>query len=195
MLSPNKMLSEMSKIVLLEPNEAVLAGRRHWRYTGSARPPFADTPGPGQESVWDFPRPPRLETMDALVEVFLAEDCIASSRRAVRCCETAGAPTWYLPPDDVEGNLLNAAGGQSVCEWKGVAESFAVGTVADAGWRYVQMFEEFSSLYLWCAFYPGKLRCFVDGERVTPQPGGYYGGWVTRNLTGPIKGEPGSSAW
>ncbi len=82
-----------------------------------------------------------------------------------------------------------------MCEWKGVAESLDIAGVADAGWRYVRMFPAFESLYRWIAFYPARLDCFVDDEPVQPQPGGYYGGWVTADLAGPIKGEPGSGDW
>lgn len=182
-------------VVVIAPNEAVLAGRRHWRYTGAERPPFADECAAHEESVWDYPRPPRIEHMNARVEVFAGNDCVARTDRAARVCETAGAPTWYVPPSDVDDSFVTYDGGQSVCEWKGVAEGFSVNDITDAGWRYTKMFAEFAPLYLWCAFYPGKLRCLVDGEAVLPQPGGYYGGWVTPNLVGPIKGGPGSSAW
>lgn len=134
--------------------------------------------------------------MSARVEVFTSEEvCVASTTSAVRVCETASAPTWYIPPEDVNESLVVYDGGQSLCEWKGLAQGLSVGAVAEAGWRYTRVFEEFAELHLWCAFYPAKLRCFIDGERVSPQPGGYYGGWVTRNMTGPIKGEPGSSGW
>jgi len=185
----------LENAVIIEADAAVLAGRRHWRYTGAERPSFADTSDPGQESVWDYPRPPRIERMDTCVEVFAGTDCIARTNSAKRVCETAGAPTWYMPPGDVDEDFVRYDGGQSLCEWKGVAQGLSVAGVRDAGWRYTHMFAEFAELYLWCAFYPNKLRCFVDGELVQPQPGGYYGGWVTRNLRGPIKGGPGSSAW
>ena len=185
----------MEDAVIIEPDQNVLAGRKHWQYTGAIRPPFAVDCKTGEESVWDFPRPPRIEPMSAVVEVFAGNDCIARTTDAVRVCETAGAPTWYLPPTDVDSSLVNHNGGHSICEWKGVAQGFSVGNTRDAGWRYTQVFEEFAALYLWCAFYPDKLRCLVDGEAVQPQPGGYYGGWVTRNLVGPIKGGPGSSGW
>ena len=82
-----------------------------------------------------------------------------------------------------------------MCEWKGVAQPLVIAGVVGAGWRYVEMFPEFADLYQWIAFYPDKFECFVGKERVTPQPGGYYGGWVTRKIAGPIKGEPGSGGW
>lgn len=182
-------------MVVIEPDEAVLAGRRKWRFTGVERPSFADPCGLGEESVWDYPRPPRIERMRAVVEVFAGDVCIAKSKEAMRVCETAGAPTWYLPPHDVDESFVSYDGSQSVCEWKGIAQGFSVAGTRNAGWRYTHMFAEFAELYLWCGFYPGKLKCLVDGVLVQPQPGGYYGGWVTPGLTGPIKGGPGSSGW
>jgi len=187
-------------IALLEPTPAILAGRQHWQYTGGSRPDFAEPLVVGEESVWDFPRPPNMQDMTARVEVRLGAQIVASTRRAKRVCETAGAPTWYLPPEDVDERLVTHEGAQSVCEWKGLAQGFGVGAgdtvaVMDAGWRYVQVFPEFAALGGWYAFYPGKLECYVDGERVRPQPGGYYGGWVLDGLKGPIKGVPGSSGW
>lgn len=184
-----------SEVVLLKADAAVLAGRGHWRYTGVTRPEFAEPCGPDQESVWDYPRPPRLEPMDNLVEVRWQGELVARSRRAARVCETAGAPTWYIPPEDTNSELLHYNGGQSLCEWKGIAQGFAVGSVMEAGWRYTHVFPEFAALSHWCAFYPARVDCFVNHEPVQAQPGGYYGGWVTRNLVGPIKGAAGSSGW
>ena len=185
----------MTDVPIIEPSAGVRAARHKWRYVGRDRPGFAVPPGQGEESVWDYPRPPRIEPVRRRVVVRLGGDTVASSRAAVRVVETAGAPTYYVPPDDVDASRLAFGGSRSVCEWKGVAEGFAVGDVADAGWRYVQMFREFAELYLWCAFFPGRIECFLDDERVGAQPGGYYGGWVTADLVGPIKGEPGSAGW
>ena len=109
--------------------------------------------------------------------------------------ETAGAPTFYFPPEDVETGMLTREGPSSVCEWKGVAVSFSVGRLAAACWCYEDTFPEFDALAGWFAFHPAHLRCFVGDERVSAQPGGYYGGWVTSNLRGPIKGLPGSGGW
>lgn len=194
--------------VLIAPNEAVLAGRRAWQYTGTVRPKFAHPSGPDEESVWDYPRPPVQEARSQRVEVRAGDTLIARTRRAVRVAETASAPTWYVPPDDVRQGLLVASSSQSLCEWKGLAQGVQLNTSEistqlkaaqpgqlDVGWRYLRVFEEFANLHGWYAFYPQRVACFVDGERMQAQPGGYYGGWVAGNMTGPIKGEPGSGSW
>lgn len=177
-------------VPLLEEDARVLAARAQWQFTGKQRPSFAHVPEAGQESVWDYPRPPRVEPLYATVEVRYQETLLAKSDRSVRVLETAGAPTVYIPPDDIFAPFVGD-GGSSVCEWKGLAEGLAFAGIANAGWRYIQMFPAFKALYQWVAFYPGKVECFVGDERVRPQPGGYYGGWVTDNIVGPIKGEPG----
>lgn len=187
---------------VITPNAAVLAGRRAWRYTGASRPEFAESvpAGEGYESVWDYPRPPRQELRSQLVEVCSDSLVIARSERAVRVAETASAPTWYVPPEDVQQEFLQPSAAQSLCEWKGLAQGFdlvgdSVVPVADVGWRYIKVFPEFQNLQGWYAFYPQRIDCYVDGERMQAQPGGYYGGWVAANMLGPIKGSPGSSGW
>lgn len=181
-------------IPTLTADPRILAARDHWQFRGQKRPDFAAEPMEGQESVWDYPRPPRIEDVAATLRVEHAGELVAETRRGKRVLETAGAPTYYFPPDDVMAVIKPESGG-SICEWKGVAQPLSIAGVANAGWRYVEMFPEFADLYQWIAFYPSKLDCYVGDERVTPQPGGYYGGWVTANVVGPIKGEPGSGAW
>lgn len=185
----------MSQIPILPANPAILQARAKWQYTGQKRPAFAQHPEPGQESVWDYPRPPRIETVSAPIKVMSGELVVAATTAAKRVLETAGAPTYYIPPDDIDTSLVEFGEPASICEWKGLAQSLHVDGQADAGWRYIQMFEEFAELYQWPSFYPTKLKCFVGEEQVTAQPGGYYGGWVTRALMGPIKGSPDSSGW
>lgn len=177
----------------LEPTPHVLRQRRQWRFRGEDRPGFAVRPGPDQESVWDYPRPPRIVPDDRRVEVRDAGGrVIASSARAVRVLETASPPTWYLPPGDVALDRLVPSGRASHCEWKGLAEDLdLVDGPASVAWRYPRTYPEFSAIAGWIAFYPAKLDCRVAGERVRPQPGGYYGGWVTDEIVGPVKGEPG----
>ncbi|MEM7002214.1 MAG: DUF427 domain-containing protein [Pseudomonadota bacterium] len=182
-------------IPILPVSDAIKASRSKWQYQGEQRPDFAEAPEPGQESVWDYPRPPRIESVDAVVRVFNGKQLIAQSERAKRVCETASAPTYYLPPADVETDLVEYGEMSSICEWKGVAQSLHVAGVPDAGWRYIRMFEAFSELFEWPSFYPKKLLCFVDNELVTHQDGGFYGGWVTKSLAGPIKGRPGTEGW
>lgn len=171
-----------------------------WAYDGSRRPPFADTPGPGMESVWDYPRPPRLAPDPRRVLVRAGDTVIADSRRAVRVLETASPPTFYLPPDDVDPLRLTPAPGHSHCEWKGRASYWNVlpehaDPLHAVAWNYSHPAANFAALAGWFSFYPAQLHCEVDGERVRPQPGGFYGGWVTREIAGPMKGGPGTGDW
>jgi len=174
-------------------------GRGHWKHTGAERPPFAVEPGPRQESVWDYPRPPRLEEMEQTVEVRHGDVVIASTDRALRIVETASAPTVYLPPDDVAMEYLRRVDGTSRCEWKGEADYWSVVVGSErldrVGWSYPDPFPPFEAVKDHLSFYPAALHCTVGGERVRPQPGGFYGGWVTDAIVGPIKGEPGSGGW
>lgn len=175
-------------------------GRGGWHWTGVKRPPFAVAPGPGQESVWDYPRPPRLDWVDRHVVVRLAGTVIAETRRAARVLETAHPPTYYLPRDDVRMEQLVSVAGSSGCEWKGVASYWTVhsedGHIVERGaWSYDEPFPEFAPIQGYLSFYPARFECVIDGERVLPQAGGFYGGWVTSELTGPFKGEPKSAGW
>jgi uncharacterized protein (DUF427 family) len=152
------------------------------------------------ESVWDYPRPPVLVDEERAVEVTVGEETIASSRNAVKVCETAGAPVIYLPPDDVAPGTLSEAGGAgSFCEWKGQATYFDVSAgsriIPRAAWAYPDPLGGFEQIAGWVSFYPALVECRLDGELVRPQPGGFYGGWVTDEITGPIKGDPGTEGW
>ncbi len=167
-----------------------------WSYSGQRRPDFAVEPGPGQESVWDYPRPPALVPCSRRVEVSAADRLIAVSRRTVRILETASPPTFYLPPEDVDWSLLDAVAGSSFCEWKGRAGYFALrGRQSVVAWSYPEPTPEFAAIAGYVSFYPGRVRCTVDGETVRPQPGDFYGGWVTEDVVGPFKGEPGTGHW
>lgn len=156
-------------------------------------------PGPGQESVWDYPRPPRIEISDRRVQVKLGGAVIADTTRAKRVLETAGAPVWYLPPEDVMEDHLRPHARRTYCEWKGQAEYFTVradGQSADAAaFTYRDPTPGFRDIAGYYGFYPGALECYVDGEKAAPQPGGYYAGWVTSDIVGPFKGEPGTEHW
>ena len=176
-------------------DDAIQRARDKWHYRGQVRPEFAETPKDGQESVWDYPRPPALVPCSARLTVYVGEQLIADTQRGARVLETAGAPTYYFPADDVDHTQIEFAELTSLCEWKGMAQSITVAGYANAAWRYVKMFPAFAELYKWLSFYPGKLDCFVDQEKAHPQPGGYYGGWVTDAIAGPIKGTPGSQSW
>lgn len=155
---------------------------------------------PGQESVWDYPRPPRLEDVPARISVVFNDRTIADTTRAKRVLETSHPPVYYIPPDDIDAECLNPASGESWCEWKGVARYFdvVVGEVraSRAAWYYPAPTEDFASLAGYVAFYADKMdACYVDGERAHPQPGGFYGGWITSNILGPFKGGPGTRGW
>jgi uncharacterized protein (DUF427 family) len=156
-------------------------------------------PASGQESVWDYPRPPAIDPVDHHVVVKLDGVTIAESRRAVRVLETSQAPAYYLPPDDVRLDLLPEATGRSFCEWKGHAtyHHVVVGdqVVDSAAWRYPDPVPAFDAIRDHIAFYPHRVECFVDGERVQPMPGTFYGGWVTSRVVGPFKGGPGTATW
>ena len=188
----------MSKL----PTWAVL-GRSGWSNTGASRPPFAEVPGEGQESVWDYPRPPALVSDAREVIVRLSGVEIARTCEAIRVLETSHPPTFYLPRRDVDMRRLRRAGGGSRCEWKGEASYFDVVvdepesavTRVRAAWSYEQPFDEAAVLAGHVAFYASAVEAWVAGERVKPQPGGFYGGWITSELTGPFKGSAGTGGY
>jgi len=175
------------------------AAREHWQWRGSSRPPFAAEPGPGQISVWDFPRPPQLAADTREVVIRWGEVEVARTRGAIRVLETAHPPSFYLPWRDVNRALLQAAGGGSFCEWKGPARYWSLvdGTrrIDGVAWSYPQPLAGAEALAECVAFYPAALQCTVGGAPVRPQPGGFYGGWITPELSGPFKGGPGSQGW
>jgi uncharacterized protein (DUF427 family) len=157
-------------------------------------------PGPGQESVWDYPRPPRLERTGKHIRVYFNLELIADTKRAWRVLETSHPPVYYIPPQDIRNaNLIPAQGG-SWCEWKGKAVYFDVlagqKTAARAAWSYPNPTPAFVAIKDHVAFYAGLMdRCLVDKEEARPQPGGFYGGWITSDVVGPFKGEEGTSGW
>lgn len=170
-----------------------------WEYDGRSRPSFATIPGPDQESVWDYPRPPIVVPSQSKVKVLYRGCVIASANRALRVLETAGPPTYYVPASDVNFDCMTVAPDRSWCEWKGTAKYWRLQidgapTVAVA-WCYPDPNPDYSMLAGLVSFYPGRVECFVDNERVQPQPGGFYGGWITQKIVGPIKGDPGTEAW
>ncbi|HEX2576470.1 MAG TPA: DUF427 domain-containing protein [Aquihabitans sp.] len=156
-------------------------------------------PGPGQESVWDYPRPPRLERTDRLVRVEHEGRVVAETRRGLRVLETSQPPAYYVPPDDVDRSLLRPSASSTWCEWKGAAAYVDLvterGTIADVAWWYPSPSPGFEPLRDHLAFYAQKLDCSVDGEHVEPNEGSFYGGWITSWVVGPFKGAPGTSFW
>lgn len=157
-------------------------------------------PGPGQESVWDYPRPPRLEDSTRHVQVVFNGVVIADTHRAKRVLETSHPPTYYLPREDVGMEYLQPGNGRSFCEWKGAASYYHVivgdQRAANAAWTYTNPSPAFAGIKDYIAVYPSRMdACYVDGEKVRPQPGSFYGGWITSDVVGPFKGEPGTSGW
>ena len=155
---------------------------------------------PGQESVWDFPRPAIAEPTAAHILIRLAGVIVAETRRAVRTLETSHPPSYYIPPEDIAPGAFVLASGSSFCEWKGHAGYFDVSAGGErrerAAWSYSDPAKPFAILRSHIAFYAGAMdACFVDGELVTPQSGGFYGGWITLAVAGPFKGGPGSQLW
>lgn len=173
--------------------------RAQWSHRGSRRPAWALEPVPGQESVWDYPRPPRIDPDSRLVRVLHGDTVIAESREAIRILETASPPTFYIPPNDVRMELLSPTRGSSLCEWKGPASywslRFGGHEIPNVAWSYEKPFADFTQIRGYLGFYPSKLECYVDDDHVEPQPGGFYGGWVTPEVVGPFKGEPGTGGW
>lgn len=181
-------------VPLLEETPEIIRAREKWRFRGDERPDFADPVGAGERSVWDFPRPPLIEPCGHMLEVRHGERVVAQTSRGISVLETASAPTYYFPPEDVLVPLTGD-GGSSVCEWKGLSESLSLEELEDVGWRYIIMFPAFAEIHGWVSFYPSRVDCYIGEELVRPQPGGYYGGWVTSDLAGPIKGLPGTFGW
>ncbi len=157
-------------------------------------------PGPGQESVWGYPRPPSVEQTRRHIVVTFAGRIVAESTRAWRVCETSHPPVYYLPREDIAEGVLVPAAGSSYCEFKGSATywSLVVGerSEPEVGWSYERPSAGYERLAGAVAFYPGRVdEASIDGERVRAQAGGFYGGWITDDVVGPFKGEPGTSGW
>ncbi len=157
-------------------------------------------PGPGQESVWDYPRPPRLEDSERRIKVVFGGVTLAYTRRAKRVLETSHPPVYYIPPDDIRMEHLRLAEGTSFCEWKGGAHYYDLETQERrerrAAWCYPEPVSSYAELKDYVAFYPALMdACWVDGEKVRAQKGAFYGGWVTSEVVGPFKGGLGTRGW
>ncbi len=169
-----------------------------WTYRGQKRPPFAAIPSPGQESVWDYPRPPAVELCSRLVEVKAGDLLLARSTQTLRVLETASPPGYYIPPTDVIFEHLARTADRSACEWKGLASYWRLASHPRGnplGWSYDDPTPNYVAIAGYLTFYPGRVECTVDGERVRPQPGFFYGGWITKEIAGPVKGAPGTGQW
>jgi len=157
-------------------------------------------PGPGQESVWDYPRPPRVEAVPERIRVVVDGLTIADSTSALRVLETAGPPVYYLPPSDVRTDLLRPSPHETFCEWKGNASYHTLDlpgrTIHNVAWSYREPLPGYEAIRDHVAFYACLVdEAWVGDERATPQPGRFYGGWVTSRIVGPFKGEPGTTGW
>ncbi|MEM9364690.1 MAG: DUF427 domain-containing protein [Planctomycetota bacterium] len=160
-----------------------------------------DPVGPGQESVWDYPRPPRVEAIKDRLRVVHAGATVAETTAGFRVLETSHPPVYYFPPRDCDLNVLTMVGGSSFCEFKGGARYFDLKVpghevVSQVAWSYPQTTDGFRPIAGYLAFYAGKLdACWVGDDLATPQPGNFYGGWITPQIVGPFKGIPGSMGW
>lgn len=162
--------------------------------------PIPVRPGPGQESVWDYPRPPRLEPVPERLTVILGGQTIAATAAGFRVLETSHPPTYYVPPEDVAEGVLGLPRWAGICEWKGRAVLFDVTgggkRAPGAAWAYPDPTPDFRPIAGYVAFYAGPMdACLVGDVRAEPQPGGFYGGWITPGLVGPFKGAPGTMGW
>jgi uncharacterized protein (DUF427 family) len=156
-------------------------------------------PGPGQESVWDYPRPPAVEATTELVRIELGGVLVAESRDAVRVLETSHPPVYYLRPEAFVVPV-HEAGGLSMCEFKGMAHYLTIAAgnriAVRSAWTYPDPWPRYEVLAGLIAVYPSKMdRCTIDDEVVTPQEGDFYGGWITSKVVGPFKGAPGTHGW
>jgi uncharacterized protein (DUF427 family) len=161
------------------------------------------------ESVWDYPRPPRLEPTASLIRIVHCGVLIAETTRALRILETSHPPVYYIPPADIALRYLRIADRRSsFCEFKGAASYWSIDVSTalekptksavsqDAAWSYAHPSRTYAALADHLAFYASRVdECTVDGERVTAQPGDFYGGWITSRITGPFKGPPGTLGW
>lgn len=157
-------------------------------------------PRKGEESVWDYPRPPALELFKGSVEVNHAGQNIVRTDAAIRILETSHPPVFYLPLTDVNREFLKESEHRSFCEWKGKAQYFhlVIGgeLIRNAAWFYPEPKESYAALKNHVAIYPSKVdECLVNGEKAKAQEGDFYGGWITKNIAGPFKGSPGSFGW
>ena len=157
-------------------------------------------PGPGQESVWDYPRPPRMEDVEKKIKVVFGSVTVAYTMRGKRVLETSHPPVYYVPPEDIRMEHLELVEGTTYCEWKGPARYYDLVTEERreerAAWFYPKPVPDFAALKDYVAFYPSRMDgCWVGGEKVESQAGDFYGGWITPEIVGPFKGASGTWGW
>ncbi len=161
-----------------------------------------DRPNPdmGRESVWDYPRPPRLERTARRIRIDFGGRVLADSRHTYRVLETSHPPVYYLPPADVDMARLTPGERRTLCEFKGIARYWSItdgdSVAVDAAWSYPEPWPAFTAITDHLAFYPSRVAaCYVDDERARAQDGDFYGGWITDDIAGPFKGGPGTRGW
>jgi len=157
-------------------------------------------PKAGQESVWDYPRPPKLELTNKHLKIIFNGETIAETKRAFRVLETSHPPVYYFPPEDARMEFMTETTSSSFCEWKGQAGYYTVMVggkrVEKAAWFYANPTKSFAEIKNHIAFYPSKMdACYVDGELVQSQEGDFYGSWITSEIVGPFKGGAGTWGW
>ena len=157
-------------------------------------------PGPGQESVWDYPRPPQLEDSSKHIQIIFNQVTLADTHRAKRVLETSHPPVYYIPPEDIQHQYLQPTQRNTFCEWKGITAYYTIVVgekrAENAAWYYPNPNPSFVALKNYVAVYPGQMdACYVNGEQVQSQPGDFYGGWITQDIVGPFKGGVGTWGW
>lgn len=157
-------------------------------------------PQPGQESVWDYPRPAKLEDTDKHIKIIFNDVVIADTSRAKRVLETSHPPSYYIPSEDIALEYVHPTSRQTMCEWKGICKHYSIvvagKSILYAGWSYFAPTPDFVDIQDHYSFYARPMdACYVNDELVTPQAGDMYGGWITSDIVGPFKGEPGTMGW
>jgi len=157
-------------------------------------------PGPGQESVWDYPRPPRLEDSSQQIKVVFNGVVLAETTEAKRVLETSHPPVYYIPLSDVQLKYFTKTQRSTYCEWKGQAAYYTIQVgdrqLSNAAWYYPNPTPAFTSIKDYIAVYPSQMdACYIDGEQVQAQAGDFYGGWITSKIVGPFKGGAGTWGW
>lgn len=157
-------------------------------------------PGPGQESVWDYPRPPRVEDVTKRIRIIFNNELIVDTHRSRRALETSHPPNYYIPKSDIKMEYLTLSTHSTFCEWRGRPEYYTLQVgdrkAENVAWCYPEIFPTFEGLLGHIGFYPGPMdACYIDDEKVQPQEGNFYAGWITDDIVGPFKGGPGTWGW
>lgn len=176
------------------------AEQAKWRAFPRQRPAEMVCPGPGQESVWVYPRPPRVEAVAKRLRVEFGGIVLAETSKGLRVLETSSPPVFYFPPEDVVLRYLAETSHSTFCEWKGVAHYWSMQiqdrVAPQGGWSYPDPTAGYEMIRNYVAFHPNQMdACYVGDDVVTSQAGDFYGGWITADITGPFKGDPGTEAW